>query len=115
MWKDLETKIADNYTGRYGQVWVIDGPIFGPEDRLQRLRNKVPVPKAFYMIILQQHEGGVRAEGFIFDQEAPSQGSLDDYVIGIDEIERRTGLKFFPKLEKSTQTQLEQQPSASAW
>ena len=35
LWKDLETKIADNYTGRYGQVWVIDGPVFGPEDRLR--------------------------------------------------------------------------------
>ncbi len=36
LWKDMETRIVDNYTGRYGQVWVIDGPVFGPEDRLQR-------------------------------------------------------------------------------
>ena len=115
LWKDLETRIADNYTARYGQVWVLDGPIFGPEDRLRRLRGKVPVPQGFYMIVLQKHEGGVRAEGFIFDQEAPTQGSLDDYVISIDEIERRTGLSFFPKLEKSVQTQLEQQAPASAW
>ena len=71
LWKDLEARIADNYTGRYGQVWVIDGPVFGPEDRLARLHNKVPVPQAFYMIVLQKHEGGVRAEGFVIDQEPP--------------------------------------------
>ncbi len=115
LWKDLETRVADNYTGRYGQVWVLDGPIFGPEDRLRRLRDKVPIPEAFYMIILQTHEGGVRAEGFIMGQETPSEGSLDDYVANIGEIERRTGLNFFPNLEKNAQTQLEQQNATAAW
>ena len=97
LWKDMETRIVDNYTGRYGQVWVIDGPVFGPEDRLRRLRNKVPVPEAFYMIVVQQHEGGVRAEGIVIDQEAPSSGSLDNYVVSIADIEHRTGAEFFPQ------------------
>ena len=115
LWKDMETRIVDNYTGRFGQVWVIDGPIFGPEDRLKRLRNKVPVPEAFYMVIIQQHEGGVRAEGIIIDQEAPSSGSLDPYVVSIADIEHRTGLSFFPKLEASAQKQLETQAAGSLW
>ena len=67
------------------------------------------------MIVLQKHEGGVRAEGFIFDQEAPAEGSIDRYVTSIGEIEHRTGLAFFPALEKSAQAQLEQQPPAAAW
>ena len=115
LWKDLETKIADNYTGRYGQVWVIDGPVFGPEDRLLRLKNKVPVPVAFYMIIIQHHEDGVRAEAFVIDQEAPAHGSLDSYITSIGDIEHKTGLNFFPKLEKRAQTQLEEQMSSSTW
>ena len=116
LWKDLELKIADNYTGRYGQVWVIDGPIFGPLDRLQKLHGKVPIPEAFYMIVLQQHEGGVRAEGFIMDQDTPASGSLAPYLVSIREIERRTGLEFFPKLEPAAQTQLEEaSPPASVW
>ena len=115
LWKDMETRIVDNYTGRYGQVWVIDGPVFGPEDRLRRLRNKVPVPEAFYMIVIQQHEGGVRAEGIVIDQEAPSSGSLDNYVVSIGDIEHRTGLNFFPKLEPQAQTQLENQSPAALW
>ena len=115
LWKDLETKIVDNYTGRYGQVWVIDGPVFGPEDRLLRLRNKVPVPNAFYMIIVQQHEGGVRAEAFIIDQEAPAEGSLDGYLTSVADIEHQTGLSFFPKMEKQAQAQLEAQKSGSVW
>lgn len=115
LWKDMETRIADNYAGRYGQVWVIDGPVFGPEDRLPRLRNKVPVPEAFYMVIIQQHEGGVRAEGIVIDQEAPSSGSLDNYAVSIGDIEHRTGLNFFPKLEPQAQTQLETQTVSALW
>ena len=115
LWKDMETRIVDNYTGRFGQVWVIDGPVFGPEDRLRRLRDKVPVPEAFYMIVIQQHEGGVRAEGIIIDQEAPSNGSLDNYAATVGEIEHRTGLNFFPKLEPQAQTQLETQPASTLW
>lgn len=115
LWKDLETKIADNYTGRYGQVWVIDGPVFGPEDRLERLRGRAAVPPEFYMIVVQQHEDGVRAEGFIIDQEAPASGSLDPYLTSIGEIEHRTGLNFFPKLEKQAQAQLEDQRPSSVW
>ncbi len=115
LWKDLELKIADNYTGRYGQIWVIDGPIFGPLDRLQRLHNKVPVPAAFYMIVVQQHEGGVRAEGFILDQETPASGPLAPYLVSIREIERRTGLDFFPKLERAAQDQLETPTPSALW
>ena len=115
LWKDLELKIADNYTGRYGQVWVIDGPVFGPLDRLQRLHGKVPIPEAFYMIVLQQHEGGVRAEGFILNQEVPASGSLDPYLVSIRDIEHRTGLEFFPKLTRGVQDQLENSTPTSAW
>ncbi len=115
LWKDLEAKIADNYTGRYGQVWVVDGPVFGPEDRLPRLRGKASVPPQFYMIVIQQHESGVRAQGFIIDQEAPASGALDPYLTSIGEIEHRTGLNFFPKLEKKAQAELEAQQPSSVW
>lgn len=115
LWKDLELKVAGNYTGRYGQVWVVDGPIFGPLDRLQKLHNRVPVPEGFYMIVIQQHEGGVRAEAFIMDQNAPTSGSLEPYLVSIREIERRTGLDFFPKLERAAQDQLETPASSSVW
>ncbi len=115
LWKDLETRIVDNYTGRYGQVWVIAGPVFAPEDRLQRLRGKVPIPPSFYMIVVHSHEGGVRAEAFIIDQEAPVHGSIDGYLTSVGEIEHRTGLNFFPKLERDAQARLEAQTNSSAW
>ena len=115
LWKDLELKVADNYTGRFGQVWVIDGPVFGPLDRAPRLRGKVPVPEAFYMIIVQQHEGGVRVLPVLIDQEAPDGGGLDRYLTTVAEIERRTGLNFFPKLDHEAQAKLETSKPGSVW
>ena len=94
---------------------MLDGPIFGPEDRLERLRGRVAVPPQFYMIFLQQHEGGVRAQAFVLDQEAPGSGSLDPYLTTVADIEHRTGLSFFPKLDAKAQRQLEEQKPSSAW
>lgn len=115
LWKELELRVADNYTGRFGQVWVLAGPIFGPEDRLRRIGGNVPVPEAFYMIVVQQHEGGVRVLPIVVDQEAPASGELNRYLTTVAEIERRTGLNFFPKLDKSAQAKLETIRPGSVW
>ncbi len=115
LWKDLELKVADNYTGRFGQVWVIDGPIFGPLDRAPRLHGKVPVPEAFYMIVIQQQADGVRVLPVIVDQEAPGGGDLDRYVTTVAEIEQRTGLNFFPKLDRAAQAKLEAVRPGAVW
>jgi endonuclease G len=53
LWKDIELRIAQRYTARYGEVWVVNGPIFsstvdaryiGPAD------TRVRVPDAFWMV-----------------------------------------------------------------
>ena len=67
------------------------------------------------MIVIQQHEGGVRAQAFVIDQEAPGSGSLDPYLTTVADIEHRTGLSFFPKLDRQAQEQLEQQKPSSVW
>lgn len=115
LWKDLELKVADNYTGRFGQVWVIDGPIFGPLDRAERLHGKVPVPEAFYMMVIQQREDGVRVLPVIIDQEAPGSGDLGRYLTTVADIEKRTGLNFFPKLDRAAQAKLEAVRPDAIW
>lgn len=115
VWKELEMKVAENYTGRYGQIWVLAGPVFGAEDRLPRLRGKVPVPGAFYLIVVQPHEGGVRVLPFLVDQEAPENAQPERYLTSVAEIERRTGLNFFPQLEAQAQAKLEAAKPSGIW
>jgi endonuclease G len=112
LWKALEQKIATNYPGRFGEVWVVAGPIFN--EHPARLKRRVAIPDAFYMIIVDESDGRVRAESFIFPQE-PVSAQLDSYLVTISEIERRTGLDFFSEIPADAQRTLESHLVARAW
>lgn len=113
VWKQLEMKIATSYPARYEEVWVIAGPIFG--ERPKELRGIVQVPEAFFLIVLDEHEGKLRTMAFIIPQEASSEVSPDRYLTSIDEIERRTGLDFLPDLDDVTETEIEGVVAARVW
>jgi endonuclease G len=113
IWKNIEAKIGneisqDDTTNKqvYG-VYVITGPIFkkNPPDRLE---SGVAIPEEFYKIIAFQkgYFGTMKAVSFIFPQE-PETNNFMDYVTTIDEIEKLTGLEFFPKLSVIKQRNLE--------
>jgi endonuclease G len=112
LWKALEQKIATNYPGRFGEVWVLAGPVFGA--RPEKLQRRVAVPEACYMIIVDESDGRVRAEAFLFPQE-PVEGSLDRYLTSIDEIERRTGLDFLRDLPDDAENALEVRQVERVW
>ncbi len=111
-WKALEQKIATNYPGRFGEVWVIAGPVFGA--RPERLQHRVAVPEGFYMIIVDESDGRVRAEAFLLPQDPPGP-ELDRYLVTIDEIERRTGLDFLSALPDAAENELESKKAARVW
>lgn len=113
VWKRLEQRIATNYPARYGEVWVLCGPIFGEPPR--RLRRGAAVPDAFYLIVLDEKEGQLRAQAFIFPQETPESARPDDFLASIDEIERRTGLDFLPDLSTEAQARIESARAARTW
>lgn len=112
LWKALEQKIATNYPGRFGEVWVIAGPIFS--SRPDKLQRRVAVPEAFYMIIVDESDGRVRAEAFIMPQD-PTSTQLDSYLATIDEIERRTGLDFLSALPDDAENAIEAKKTDRAW
>ncbi|MDR1282246.1 MAG: DNA/RNA non-specific endonuclease [Opitutaceae bacterium] len=112
LWKQLEAKIADNYPGRFGEIWVLAGPVFG-QRHAATLRGGVAIPDACYMIIVDESDGRVRAEAFLFPQEA--EGSLDRYLTTIDDIEQRTGLDFLHELPDEAENLLESRRAPGVW
>lgn len=113
VWKNLEHRIATNYAGRFGEVWVLAGPVFGAKP--EKLRRRVAVPESFYMIVVDESDGRVRAEAFLLPQETPAAAKLDDYVASIDEIEQRTGLDFLSELPDETENALEARRVERVW
>lgn len=112
LWQTLEQKIATSYPGRFGEVWVLAGPVFGPQPK--RLKGRVAVPDAFFMIVVDESDGRVRTQAFLLPQEPVSE-RLDSYLVSIDEIERRTGLDFLAALPDDAETALESRPAARVW
>jgi endonuclease G len=112
-WKVLEQKIATSYAARFGEVWVVAGPVFG--EKPARLQRRVAVPEAFFMIVVDESEGRVRAQAFVFPQETPEGDDLGKYVATIDEIEGRTGLDFLTALPDDAENALEARRVARVW
>ncbi len=113
LWRELELKIATSYPARYAEVWAIVGPIFG--ERPRELREGVQVPEAFFLIVVDEHEGKLRTLSFIVPQDAPPEASAERYLASIDEIERRTLLDFLPELDDATEAEVERVTAARAW
>ncbi len=113
LWKELEMKIATSYPARYGEVWVLTGPVFGP--RPQKLRGGVAVPEAFFLIVVDETEGKLRTEALIIPQDAPPEGEAARFLTTIAEIQRRTGLDFLSELDDEAERQVENQQSSRVW
>ena len=99
-WRELEQRIADLWTARYGEIWVIVGAVSPVEQRKTLANSSIDVPEQFYMLIAAQDEDGVRALAVMLPQTA----DVDDFpvhgIVTINELEAATGLRFFPDMPK---------------
>ena len=113
LWRELEMRIATGYPARYGEVWVITGPVFGPSPRT--LRGGVAVPAALFKIIIDEQDGKLRTLAFLVPQDAPEKADPGRYLTSIDEIERRTGLDFLAELDEAAQRAVESMQAGRVW
>lgn len=103
-WKDLEEKERDWALAR-GAVSIAAGPIYSTK-RPKRIGNhQVAVPDAFFKVILVDYPKAPKAYGFIFRNEAGSR-PLQSYQLSVNEVERRTGIDFFPGLSEEVEDQV---------
>lgn len=120
LWKDIELRIAQRYTERYGEVWVVNGPIFSRTEAARYIGpadTRVRVPDAFWMVLMTRTpEGRIRSVAFLIPhREIWRDLDLSRYLVSIDEIERLSGLDLFPLLSKEVQGALEVSPAPRAW
>ena len=113
LWRELEAKIATSYPARYGEVWVLTGPVFGPRPR--QLSSGVRVPDAFFLIVIDEAEGRLRTLAMIVPQEATERADVAQFLTSIDEIQRRTGLDFLSELDDASERQIESTRATRVW
>jgi len=113
VWEHLEQAEIREYAQRCGQVWVIDGPVFGAKPR--HLRCGVEIPEACYKILVEEEHGKPHVLAFIMPQSVTGTEPPTQYLTSVAEIERQTGLKFFGSLPADVRDQVEAKAGHGMW
>lgn len=131
IWRGPEYLEAENYGKVFDDLWVITGPIY---DDKERLSHGIKKPTACFKILVMKDEADKpHAIAFIFPQELDKKESIGlpkkdtankiyEWVLAhctedgrkatVQEVEKRTGLKFFTELPKSMQERLRKSDEA---
>jgi endonuclease G, mitochondrial len=123
IWEYLERRVkgwARNADG----IYVTTGAVFDKNNDQIRdndteanrvaPRNRVAVATHFYKIILKRRPNGIMdtisillPHNNISHSEQAAAGYLNSKIVSIDEIEKMTGINFFPEMESNRQIQIE--------
>ena len=106
VWRDIEHRIADLWTARYGEIWVIVGCI-SPQTGKTLNGTNIDVPESYYQVIIAQEGMDVRALAVLFNQSVDWKDWAARHIVTIDELESLSGLDFNPELPSFIQDPLE--------
>ena len=113
VWRDVEHRIADLWTARYGEIWVVVGCISDSSETISG--TNIDVPSQFYQIVIAQEGMDVRALAVLFDQHSPWDEWAARNLVTIKELEQLTGLDFNPDLPSFIQEPLESDLPTRLW
>jgi endonuclease G len=111
-WDKLENKCR-TWAKRYGEILIVAGPIFENDERHCFGINKIPIPDAFFKVVLCT-TGNPKSLGFIFPNNGKKH-NLEKYVMSVDEVENTTGIDFFPALQDSIEDVVEAHANLDDW
>lgn len=111
-WDKLENKCR-MWAKHYGEIYIVAGPIFENDERHCFGINKIPIPDAFFKVVLCS-SGNPKALGFIFPNNG-IQHNMQDYVLSVDEVEIITGIDFFSELPDDTEADVEAYSNLDDW
>lgn len=110
-WRILEERVH-RWARRDGSILVFTGPIMTGSTRRIGPKGDIAVPAAFYKVLYAP--GQQRAIAFIYDNDS-CKGSLAKHATTISEVERRTGITFFPRMAAAAARPIKRQCDLSQW
>ena len=114
VWRDVEHRIAEYWTAKWGEIWVIVGAVSDGGSKRIGYAN-VDVPSAFYQVIVAQKDDEVRAVAVMIEQEVPWRDWPTRHIVTIDELEEITGWDFLPELDDDLEDAIEADRPTRLW
>ena len=111
LWNRFEQDCR-NWAMRLGEIYICCGPLFLKQQHQSIGLNRVLVPEAFFKIVLCPSE----KQGFgIICRNTDGLSKKDLYFNSIDEVERITGIDFFPALPDDIEQEIEEKSDEGFW
>lgn len=104
-WNDLEMACR-RWAQKYGDIYIVCGPLLSEGLHRTIGKRRVVVPERFFKVILCIQDKP-KAIGFIYDNNSHNSNKMFSHATTIDEIERLTGIDFFPSLEDKIENVVE--------
>ncbi len=104
-WNDLEMACR-RWAKKYGEVYIVCGPILEGTRHRTIGKNKIVVPKKFFKVIYMMR-GTPMAIGFIYQNSSKNSRKMFSNATNVDEIERITGMDFFPMIPDAVENRIE--------
>ena len=111
-WHELEN-MCRKWAKCYGKIYVVAGPVLLKRKHKTIGKNKVTVPEAFFKVVLCM-EGKPKAIGFVYRNESGNHPK-SFYMNSIDDVERITGMDFFPGLPDDVEKTVEATCNLNDW
>ena len=112
LWNSIEIDCR-NWSNKFGDIYIVCGPIFFNKEHETIGENKVVVPEAFFKVVLCLN-GTPKGFGFIV-RNTDGTKKRDLYYNSIDEVERITGYDFFPALPDDIEQAVEAVANIDDW
>ena len=112
LWNSIETDCR-NWAKRFQDIYIVCGPVFYRQDHEVIGANKVYVPEAFFKVVLCLN-GTPKGMGFVVKNTAGTK-KRDLYFNSIDQVERITGIDFFPSLPDDIEVEIESKLDLDQW
>ena len=112
VWNKIEQDCR-RWAKKFGDVYIVCGPVLLNKEHETIGKNKVVVPEAFFKVILCL-QGKPKAIGFVV-RNNEGKKKRDQFINTIDEVERITGIDFFPALPDSIENDVEAYSNIEDW
>jgi len=112
IWSKLESAVR-TMAAQNQEICVVTGPVLTDGTYKTIGANKVSVPNYFYKVILDYYGAEKKAIGFILAQD--DKGNLSAFAVTVDDVEKLTGIDFFPLLDDAEERALESVYDVSLW
>ena len=113
-WKEIEMACR-KWAQEYGSIYIVCGPMFFKSQEHEKIGpNQVPVPEAFFKVVLCIDGLTPKGIGFIC-RNTDGNRKKDFYVNTIRQVERITGYQFFPNLNDSIKHQVYDMDDINVW